>query len=74
MALFGPSQQHNYSPKLLVSDIPLTERQSLRDGILNISLQLTIGLNQRATKYLPVPRIELKSSVFLRKCVTHLTT
>ena len=69
-----------------INDIPLTERQRLKDDHVSTSLRffslpLGIGPNDRglpfevvirATMYLAVPRIELTSSVFLGKCVTHL--
>ena len=68
-----------------ITDIPLNERQRLKDDRLSTSLRffnlpLGIGPNDigslfqvviRATMYLPVPGIEPMSSVFLGKCVTH---
>ena len=68
-----------------ITDIPLTERQRLKDDHLSTSLRffnlpLGIGPNDgrppfevviRATMYLPAPGIEPTSSVFLDKCVTH---
>ena len=67
------------------TDIPVTERKTLKDDYLSMSLrffnlQLEIGPNNRglsfsvviqATTYLPVPGIKPMSSVFLGKHVTH---
>ena len=68
-----------------VTDIPLTERQRLKDDHLSMSLRffnLPLGIGPydrglsfqvviRATVYLPVSGIEPMSSVFLAECVTH---
>ena len=68
-----------------VTDIPLTERQRLKDDHLSTSLRffnlpLGIGPNDRgppfqvvirATMYLPVPGFAPTSSVFLGECVTN---
>ena len=68
-----------------VTDTPLTERQRLKDDNLSTSLRffnlpLGIGPNDRgppfkvvirASMHLPVPGIEIMSSVFLEECVTH---
>ena len=68
-----------------VTDIPLTERQRLKDDYLSTSLRLFslplgIGPNDKRTAILSghlshyvshVPRFEPTSFVFLGKCVTH---
>ena len=38
-ALLGPSQLHKYSPSPEITVIPLTERQSLKDDHLSMSLR-----------------------------------
>ena len=67
-----------------ITQIPLTERQRLKDDHLSMSwrfvnLSLGIGPNYsgppymviRATMYLAVPGSEPTFSVFLGECVTH---
>ena len=81
--LFDPSQLFKYTRRSSVIDIPQTERQSLRDDHLSISLvffnlPLGIGFNDgRRTNLcshpnhyvLPVPGLEHRSSVFLAKYI-----
>ena len=79
---FDKTLLYNYSPSSLMTDIPLTERQGLKDDHLSMSrmffsLPLGIGpidkgppfkLVIRATVYLPVLWFKHVSSVFLDEC------
>ena len=82
--LYDPCKLYKYNSQ--VTDIPLNERQRLRDDYLSTSLRffsLTLGIEPndrgrppfkvvtRATMYLPVPGFEPVYSVFLEECVTH---
>ena len=81
----NPSLLHKYSPSSLATDIPLTERQRLRDGHLSMPMRffssptgigpesqlIAIISGHPSPKYLLVSGIEPKSSVFLVECVTH---
>ena len=64
--LFDPSKMYKYSPRSLVTDIPLTERQSLRDDhkstfLRFFNLPLWIGSNDR---WLPFYEV-IKTAIFI---------
>ena len=79
-ATFDPTQLHKCSPSSQVTDIHLTERESLMDDHLSMSLRFFIlphwiGPNDRgppfdvtiqATMYLCVPGFEPTTSAFLK--------